>query len=239
MSLLGQVVRLPLAMVAKDRPVRVLTGPLRGARWLPGSATHGCWLGTYERRTQQVFRNIVAPGDAVFDVGAHVGFYTLLAARLTGPGGRVVAFEPLPRNVDFLRRHVDANRLGNVSIVQAAVAERSGSAHFTKGGGPSTGSLVPRGSAVELAIDLVCIDDLVGTGELPAPRVVKIDVEGAESRVLEGGRRTFVEHRPKVVLSGHGWEQSTLCSRMLESFGYNVTVLRDGARDGNYAFLAA
>jgi FkbM family methyltransferase len=238
MSVIGRVVRLPLRMIAKDRPLRVLAGPLRGARWMPGSATHGCWLGTYERRALRVFADLVTPGDAVFDVGANVGLYTLLAARLTGTAGKVFAFEPLPRNVDFLRWHVDANGLANVRILQAAVAERSGSAHFTHGGGPSTGSLALQASPLDLPIDLVCIDDLVVGGELPAPRVVKIDVEGAESRVLEGGRRTFAEHRPKVVLAGHGWQHSTLCSRLLESFGYSVQVLRDGSRDGNYTFLA-
>ena len=235
MSLLGRIIRLPLLVIASDKPVHVLAGPLRGASWLPGSATHGCWLGTYERRTQVLFDRVTRPGDVVFDIGANVGFYTLLAARLVGPAGKVVAFEPLPRNLAMLERHLAYNSLANVEIVRAAVAERSGSAHFAGGGGPSTGYLAAQGTP----IDLVCLDDLVADESIRPPNVVKIDVEGAESRVLEGGRRTFTTHRPKVILAAHGWEQWTLCVRLLESFGYAVTLQRDGARDGNYSLLAA
>ena len=235
MGWLARLVRAPFRMVPGDRPVRVLSGPLRGAAWLPRSATHGCWLGTYERRTQRLFSRQLSPGDVVFDVGAHVGFYSLLASRLAGPQGRVVAFEPLPRNVELLERHVACNGASNVLVVRAAVGERTGQERFDDKGDPSMGALAAEGELV----DLVCIDDLVEEGKVPPPRLVKIDVEGAESRVLEGAAATLAKHRPAVLLAAHGWKQWSECSRRLTDLGYSVRLVRDGAADGNYTLFAA
>jgi FkbM family methyltransferase len=235
MGRLARLVRAPLRLVPRHRPLPVLTGPLRGARWLPGSSTLGCWLGIYERPSQRLFSSQLAAGDVVFDVGAHVGFYTLLAARLVGPGGRVVAFEPLARNLDLLARHVDYNHASNVTMIAAAVGETTGSERFARGKDPSMGALAKDGDVV----DLVSIDDLVGRGEVPPPRLVKIDVEGAESRVLAGASATLARYRPAVLLAAHGWAQWQECSRRLTELGYAVRLVRDGTADGNYSLFAA
>lgn len=67
-----------------------------------GSSSHGCWIGSYEYHKRRLFEQAVTPGSAVFDIGAHVGFYTLLASVLVGDQGRVVAFEPNAGNVRLL-----------------------------------------------------------------------------------------------------------------------------------------
>ncbi len=235
MGRFARLVRAPFRMVPRDRPLRVLTGPLRGATWVPGSSTLGCWLGIYERRSQRLFSRQLAAGDVVFDIGAHVGFYTLLASRLVGPSGRVVAFEPLARNLDLLARHLDYNRASNVTVVAAAVGEKTGSERFACGKDPSMGALAEDGDVV----DLVCIDDLVARGELPPPRLVKIDVEGAESRVLDGASATLAKYRPAVLLAAHGWAQWQECSRRLADLGFAVRLVRDGSVDGNYSLFAS
>ena len=71
-------------------------GRLKGKRWIVGSGASGYWRGSYEYENQLVFVRMVARGSTVFDVGAHVGFYTLLASVVVGPAGRVFAFEPVP-----------------------------------------------------------------------------------------------------------------------------------------------
>src|SRR5258707_6646816 len=136
-SLLGKALRAPLAFIPKAAVVRVLQGPLAGRRWIVGSATHGAWLGTYEYRKQRLFALSIQPGMVVFDLGANVGFYTLVAAVRTGERGRVYAFEPVPRNLGFLRRHLGHNRVRNVEIVEAAVSNASGVAAFEDFGDPS------------------------------------------------------------------------------------------------------
>src|SRR6266568_1109680 len=76
----GRILRTFLRLVPREMVVPVLQGRLRGARWIVGSSTHGCWLGTYESPKQHAFAAALRPGDLVVDAGANAGFYTLLAA---------------------------------------------------------------------------------------------------------------------------------------------------------------
>src|SRR5690348_9557213 len=109
--MIGRLARAPLRLVPKKMIVPILQGPLRGKKWIAGSSNHGCWLGTYELGTQRLFCRIVKPGDVVYDIGANVGFYTLLASVCAGPSGRVYSYEPLPENIAGLRKHISINHL--------------------------------------------------------------------------------------------------------------------------------
>src|ERR1700719_2260133 len=102
----GRLIRLPLTVMPQSAIVPVLQGRLRGTRWLAGSSNHGCWLGSYELKKQREIEQAVKPGMVCYDIGAHVGFYTLLFAKLVGPSGRVFAFEPLPKNCAVIKRHL-------------------------------------------------------------------------------------------------------------------------------------
>ena len=110
---LGRLLRLPLRLLPAGAVVPILSGPLRGRRWVVGAGPHGYWLGTYEADKQRLLQTLLREGDCFFDVGANVGFFTLLASALVGRSGRVVAFEPLPQNLAFLRRHLLLNRPHN------------------------------------------------------------------------------------------------------------------------------
>jgi FkbM family methyltransferase len=213
----GRLLRLPLRVVPRERPLRILGGPLRGWRWVPAAASHGCWLGVFERAEQDVFARTVRSGDVVYDLGANVGFYTLLAAKLAGPTGRVVAFEPVPRNLGYLRRHLALNQCENVSVVAAAVSDRSGTARFRDGPAHTVGTLArdERGYDVQV----VALDDYCAA---PAPRVIKIDVEGAEADVLRGAARVLREARPIVLLSTHSTALRHECIGLLAEAGYGV-----------------
>src|SRR5216684_2115948 len=103
------ILRLPLRLIPRGAIVRIVSGELRGWQWIVHSATNGCWLGTYERHVQRLFRQRLRPGAVALDVGANVGFFTLLASKLVGSAGHVYAFEPLPRNLYYLERHVRLN----------------------------------------------------------------------------------------------------------------------------------
>src|SRR3989454_7017615 len=102
-SVAGKFLRWPLRFVPRELAVPIRQGALRGKRWVVGSSTHGCWLGSYEYTKRKLFESYVIAGDVVYDIGANVGFYTLLASVLVGRGGQVVAIEPLPRNIAYLR----------------------------------------------------------------------------------------------------------------------------------------
>jgi FkbM family methyltransferase len=235
-TLAGWLLRQPLRLVPAMTPLPILSGPLAGKRWLSTSATHGCWLGTYERELQQHLIRTLKPGDCFFDVGANVGFFSLLASVLVGPAGRVVAFEPLPRNTELLRANLGLNAVTNVAVVEAAVAETAGTTVFAIAGSPSMGSM---DAAQGIEVPVVGLDELVEAGEVPIPAAIKMDVEGAESRALAGARKTLETHHPTIFLSTHGYRQHEECLNLLAGLGYRVRVWRDGAADGQYESVAS
>ena len=117
-SFLGKLLRLPLRLIPKTMILPILQGRLRGKKWIVGAGEHGYWLGSYELNKRQAFEREVKPGAVVFDIGANVGFFSLLAAVLAGRKGKVYAFEPLPRNVSFLRKHAALNQLDTIEVFE-------------------------------------------------------------------------------------------------------------------------
>ena len=196
----------------------ILAGRLRGRWWLPESRGKvlRVLLGTYEQEQTRLFEETIRPGDTVLDVGAHVGYYTLLSAALVGSGGSVWAFEPHPGNCAFLREHARINRCGNVRVSEVAVSDAPGSARFDFGSGSGTGRLDAAG---KVEVKTVRLDDVVEREGL-APAAIKIDVEGAESGVLEGARGTLARHSPVLFLSTHGAEVHRACLELLREAGY-------------------
>lgn len=231
---LGRLIRLPLRLVPPMTPMRILSGPLAGMRWLSTAAPHGCWLGIYERELQRLLATTLRPGEVFFDVGANVGYFSLLGSARVGSAGRVVAIEPLPRNLELLRAHLAMNAIGNVTVVAAAAGDRPGTASFDAQGSPSMGRLAESGEPVPI----VTLDGLVASGSVPAPHVIKMDIEGAESRAVEGARWLLLEHKPALFLSTHGHRQHEACCSMLEQLGYRVRLRRDGRGDGQYEIVA-
>lgn len=232
---LGRAMRWPLALIPTRARMPIMQGRLRGLRWIAGASNHGCWLGSYERDQQRVFEQWVKPGDTVFDVGAHAGFYSLLASVLVGPGGRVVAFEPVARNRHYLEQHLRINALSNVEVIAAAVTERAGRLRLASGPSSSMWHADARG---ELEVDAVCLDDLVSSEMFPPPDLVKLDVEGAELLALEGSAAVIAAHRPIFVLSTHGREVEAHCGALLGSAGYRLTPIGRASRDAGGELLA-
>lgn len=221
----GRLLRLPLRMLPPTAIVPVLGGPLRGMRWIVGAAPHGAWLGSLERDKLRHFISRLQVGIAVWDIGANVGLYTLASARAVGPTGQVCAFEPMPRNLRYLRRHIAMNGLENVAICDAAVVDVSGMVRMAEGDSPSEFHAHAHGTCEVRAITL---DDWTSTTEKRLPHVVKIDVEGSEAAVLRGGTHTFTASRPLIYLALHGERQRRTCYELLTQWGYQVTSLEPG-----------
>ena len=232
---LAKIIRLPLRLLPRNAVVRIRSGELRGWRWIAGSSTNGCWLGTYERQAQSLFRRHIHSGAVVLDVGANVGFFTLLASRLAGTTGRVHAFEPLPRNLYYLERHVRLNELSNVTVEALAIAAASGEAHFRTAPHASMGGLRDDGN---LHVVTASLDDLLAAGRIPAPDFIKMDIEGAEGAALQGATRLLAGSPLTIVLSTHGYDQHEICWAILKNAGFELELLRDGTADGDYLILA-
>src|SRR5712691_6651041 len=106
---IGGLIRLPLRLIPPTTILPVLAGPTRGMRWIVGSAPHGSWLGTSEREQLANFLSCIRSGMIVWDIGASVGLYTLPSARAVQCSGCVYAFEPMTRNLGYLRQHLSLN----------------------------------------------------------------------------------------------------------------------------------
>jgi FkbM family methyltransferase len=233
---LARLARLPLRLLPRTAEVRILLGALREKRWVVGAATHGCWLGTFERRTQAAFQKLVKKDGVVFDIGANVGFFTLLASYLVGPLGKVVAFEPVPRNVGMLRRHLEMNGIENVEVRPVAVTGITGVARMRTWHSNMEWKLAPEG---DIEVETVALDDIWSAGALPRPDLIKMDIEGAEAAALAGAARLLAEARPVLVLSAHGREQYERCRLFLGRAGYVFEAIRDGSGDGGYEFIGS
>ena len=221
-SRFGKMLRFPLRLIPRNAILPVMQGKLRGYKWVAGSSSHGCWLGSYEYEMQQLISSVVKPGTVACDIGAHVGFYTLLFSKLVGPEGRVFAFEPFPRNFEFLRTHISINHISNVELLEMAVSSKTGVTHFSPGATSSTGRIAEDG---KLEIQQTSIDDLMDQGRLSAPHYVKIDIEGAEYEALVGAQATLQEYHPMIFLSTHGREIHQTCCDLLVELGYELCPL--------------
>jgi len=216
-GLIGRLLRLPLALIPKGMVVRVLQGRLRGYRWIANASTRGCWLGSCEMSKQAKFAACVVEKNIVYDVGANVGLYTLLASACVGPSGKVFAFEPLPENLVYLEKHSILNHCTNVSVHRMAVSDRSAKLRFQRGEDRSASQLSEYG---DLDINAISLDEFVYRDSNPAPHVVKIDVEGAEFKVLCGARRLLQENRPIIFLATHSHQLHAKCCQLLLSAAY-------------------
>jgi FkbM family methyltransferase len=157
------------------------------------------WTGAHEPEVQRALARELAPGMTVWDVGAHIGFFTVLAARRVGGRGRAHAFEPNPENRSRLVEAVAMNDLQNVVVHDLALAGRSGSAPLYGHRFTTNWSLLEeRGDATAHEVTCVTIDELACS--MDAPDLIKIDAEGAELDVLRGGVGFLVERRPVLVV---------------------------------------
>ena len=218
-------------------PVTIAAGDLAGARLLLDlRVDKDLWLGTYEPDIQRALRDLVRPGMTAYDLGANIGYMTLLLAKAVGETGRVVAVEPLPSNVARLRAAVELNHMqGRVALVEKAIGPRSGRETFLVHQSPGMGRLEQAPGRSEsfhhaVEVDVVSVDDLVYAEGFPPPQLVKMDLEGGEGRALEGMGRLLRDAKPVLLIEVHGRIPADDTWARLATAGYAVRDLERGRR---------
>jgi FkbM family methyltransferase len=185
----------------------------------------------YEPETFKFFRKYLKPDFNVLDIGAHIGLFSVLAARIVAPGGKVFSFEPTPFTRSVLTEVIGLNGVsGAVEVRSEAVSNRSGTTIFYDTGDEisNANSLVhiDRGKT-GIGVQLTSIDHFVEERGI-IPDCIKIDVEGAELDLLEGARKTFTNarpfarlglHPPQIKLNGQSLEDVW---KILGEFGYEI-----------------
>jgi FkbM family methyltransferase len=192
------------------------------------------WLGTYEPELQWAIGNLGLKDRVAYDIGANIGFSTLLLAQAVGEKGKVFAFEPFPENVERLQKNLDLNDMGKlVQVVQRAVMEKSIEVPFLTYERDSMGHLENVRKERELLqgkinVEGETLDHFVfQAGNLP-PDFLKIDVEGAEDLVLQGATRLLAEVRPTMIIELHNQEAAGEVWQIMSSNGYSFFRLEPG-----------
>lgn len=189
-------------------------------------ATHGApgyLFGTSEPDEQAILSEYLKPGNVCYDIGANVGFFATLAARLVGKDGRVYAFEPNPVCAAQARKNAALNGFDHLEVVEAAVSSSSGRVrlHFGETSTMSS-SIVWTAAAGDVEVAMVSVDEFVRNSHARGPTLVMIDAEGAEVEVLKGMHDTIRRHRPVILCEVHWINDEFLgyCAERLAPLGY-------------------
>ena len=165
-------------------------------------------------------------GGVVFDVGAQQGVFTALAALKTGPGGKVVAFEPEPGNFALLSANIASNALTNARALPLALSDAPGRAALHQSGfNPGGHSLVDdpvRNFTDTVDVEVATLESAAKENNLPDPDLIKIDVEGNALAVLKGGLPLIARCRPRVVLELDALEDEAAVAALLGPLGYKT-----------------
>ncbi len=233
--LLGDLVhRLSHRLVPSGKPlwVQIRAGAAEGL-WMelhPRTA-RDYYEGRAEPDVQQVLQQYLRPGMVFYDIGANIGFFAFIAARLVGKDGRVFAFEPEPELVTRIKRHIQRNGLTSVSVVEAGVWSRTGMATLIRSDPAlsperGTGSLsVTARSGDSFSVASIALDDFLQVA--PPPHLIKCDAEGAEVEVFRGATRLLTRHKPGIVCEIHSRANLQSLRDLLPGYGYRITELSE------------
>lgn len=197
----------------------------------------------WEELTTDMFKKVVREGDTVLDLGANIGYFTLLAARLVGTSGRVYSFEPEPTNYSLLLKNIELNGYGNVVALQKAVSSTTGKIKLFLDSKDTGAHSIYRldGSSKFVEIDSVAPDEYF-KDKVSKIDVIKMDVEGAEIAALAGMDRILKENEnlkmfvefyfPGIKRSGSSPEE--FARKLLEDYHFSMLAIGDYTRDRKY-----
>jgi FkbM family methyltransferase len=194
------------------------------------------WTGTYEQEVQDALAHLLKPGMHFWDVGAHIGFFTLIAARIVGASGHVASFEPMPITRARLIRGLALNDFTNVEVSEFALTNADGAQILRppRDVGPARHRVAARRdrspmwsliadneTARGVEVETRRLDTVLRSADAP-PDVVKIDVEGVVIEVLSGGMELFQEERPAVIFEmAMSEERLRILERLLVGYHFN------------------
>ena len=208
------------------KTVQIESGPMKGLSLVVGEhVSHAHIRGTYELKTQLAVDGLVAPGCICYDLGASIGYLSILMAR---KAKRVFAFEPAKLAAAEIQKHAAANHFHNITVVPVPVSDFVKTLRFTVNEN-AFGSRIARDQSKWPTVELTTttLDDFIKSN--PLPDFIKIDVEDEEARVLEGARSILRERKASLCCEIHSEESARRVQQLLLEYGYKLTDLSGGS----------
>lgn len=219
----------------------------------PINSEVGRRLYTHEFENDEItfIKNSLKSGDVLLDIGANAGIFSVIAARIVGPKGHVHAFEIGPAEVSLLKRNIAKNSLTNVSVHEYAVSNQTGEAKFALSVDGAMNSLAQNDHPLQtirewIDVKTIRLDDALSRFSITRVDVIKMDVEGAEKLVFEGGLQALRRWKPRVILfesadmmsTGFGYTTADFIA-FLQREGFQVYALgKDGLESYDAGLLA-
>ena len=184
---------------------RIPFGPIRGRKiYMSPQISLRMWFGVDEPWIARLSKKLLNPGDVVYDLGAHVGYTAILFAHTLQGTGEVHAFEILPSTADHLRKTIEANSFENITVHNVGLGAEEAEFHLPVGPTAMTSLLakILEGQQTERS-KVVRLDDYRREMGIPAPALIKMDIERAEIECLSGSLELIKEYRPKMIIAFH------------------------------------
>jgi FkbM family methyltransferase len=209
---------------------RVDAGPAKGITFVVKMPDDkGIWTGTYEVDFATRIAASIEPGAVAYDIGGWHGFFGgVMAAQ---EASQVHIFEPLPANAERIRRLIELNPSYQINLHEVAVGEGESEMDLlmmpeTSMAKLETSTFQPKaGASDRMRVKVRSIDSMVSSGEISAPSVIKVDVEGAELMVFKGAIETIRRYHPIIFAEVHSSGLLTQCQNLLEGLGYQVELI--------------
>lgn len=195
----------------------------RGLKFNAKGGAAGYLLGTLEPREQDLLSQILTEGSVFYDIGANVGFFSTLAARIVGETAKVYAFEPFPEFAKLARLNAELNDFHHVEVIEAAASSQTGQMHLSMARSESVSFKLATGEGPNnMAVQAISIDDFSVSYGASRPNLVMIDVEGQEINVLKGMLQVLRDCKPTIMCEVHWLGESFVefCTSVLQPMGY-------------------
>lgn len=200
-------------------------GPAAGSKWYRYKC-HEAWMamGLYEPHVAELIVDILGPGDVFYDVGANAGYFSLIASKAVGREGKVVIFEPVPFNIDVIKKQIKANNLCNCILEPVALSSSAGTASLVVPNRNANAHLtdfvsnhfITNDNDKIIHVETNTLDHYID--KYPSPNLIKMDIEGAEVEALIGASLTLTSCAPTFIISTHNPElHKNVISILLES----------------------
>ncbi len=182
----------------------VINIPLFGYRFPCELAEHiqrRIFLFDYDEKAQQFIRENLKTGDTILDIGANVGFYTMLGSSIVGEQGRVIAVEPNPKTFGKLEKTIQSNQIKNALALNIGLGSQESEVelYFNSSLGNDSATMVAHGATESVRVKVLTLDDVVAQHNIGTIAYVKIDVDGFEPEVFKGAKNLLLAGKIKAM----------------------------------------